>query len=453
MSALLSVLLGIVVVLVVTAATGYFVAQEFAYLAVDRSRIGARAAAGDTVARRVQWITSRTSFLLSGAQLGITVTGLLAGYVAEPMIGAGLADLVGVGSMPPGVGVAVGAAVALVLVTIVQMVFGELVAKNLAIARPEPVARRLALSTRVYLKVLGPVIRVFDGAAAALVRAVGIAPVQDVQHAASPRDLERIVADSRAAGVLTTELSVLLDRSLDFADATAEHAMVPRPRVAAVAADELVAAALDTMTARHSRLLVYGGRIDDVVGVVDLRDLLAVPSADRQAPVRRFSREVPLVPAALKLPQVVAQLRVAGAEFACVMDEYGGVAGVLTVEDVAEELVGEIADEYDADPAGEPTRVGPSRWRVPGDHGVDEVERLVRAELPHGPYESVGGLVVDRLGRLPTVGDEVTVPVGDAEAVVRSVRFEVVAVERRVPTLVAVSVQDLAQAGDEAGDG
>src|SRR5690606_32863433 len=143
---------------------------------------------------------------------------------------------------------------------------------------------------------------------------------------ANPRDLQRIVADSRAAGALTTELSVLLDRSLDFADATAEHAMVPRPRVGSVAADEPVAGALDAMAAGHSRLLVHGERIDDVVGVVDLRDLLAVPPSDRQAPVRRFAREVPLVPASLKLPQVVAQLRGAGAEFACVMDEYGGVA-------------------------------------------------------------------------------------------------------------------------------
>ena len=147
MSEVLSLLLGVLVVLAITAVTGYFVAQEFAYMAVDRSGLAARAAAGDAAAKRALTVTRRTSFMLSGAQLGITVTGLLVGYVAEPLIGESLGSLLGGVGIPTAVGVGIGAVLALLFSTIVQMLFGELFPKNLAIARPEPVARRLGAST------------------------------------------------------------------------------------------------------------------------------------------------------------------------------------------------------------------------------------------------------------------------------------------------------------------
>jgi CBS domain containing-hemolysin-like protein len=189
LSTVLEILLGVLVVLVVTAFTGYFVAQEFGYMAVDRSRLRAAAAAGDTGAGRALEITGRTSFMLSGAQLGITVTGLVVGYVAEPLIGEGVGELLGLTGVPTAVGVAAGTVLALLFATAVQMVAGELFPKNLAIARPEPVARRLARSTAGYLRLFGPVIRVFDAASNLLLRAVRIEPVHDVEHAATPRDL------------------------------------------------------------------------------------------------------------------------------------------------------------------------------------------------------------------------------------------------------------------------
>ena len=162
MSAALDVLLGAAVVLAITALTGWFVAQEFGYMAVDRSRLRVRAAAGDTAARRALAITGRISFMLSGAQLGITVTGLVVGYVAEPLIGAGLSELLGDVGIPTGPGLAIGMVGALLFATVVQMVFGELFPKNLAIARPEPVARALALSTSIYLAAFGWLVRLFD---------------------------------------------------------------------------------------------------------------------------------------------------------------------------------------------------------------------------------------------------------------------------------------------------
>ena len=169
--------------------------------------------------------------MLSGAQLGITVTGLLVGYIAEPMIGEGIGTLLGGVGVPAGAGIATGTVLALLFSTVVQMVFGELFPKNLAIARPEPVARWLALSTGIYLRIFGWLIRLFDQAAILLLKAVRIEPVEDVQHAATPSDLERIVEESHKSGDLPAELSTLLDRTLDFHDRTAEHAMIPRPQV------------------------------------------------------------------------------------------------------------------------------------------------------------------------------------------------------------------------------
>src|SRR5215218_9897899 len=198
----LSLLLGVLVVLAITVVTGYFVAQEFAYMAVDRSALSARAETGDAAAKRALAITRRTSFMLSGAQLGITVTSLLVGYVAEPLIGESLGAMLGGVGIPTGVGVGIGAVLALLFATVVQMLFGELFPKNLAIARPEPVARWLARSTAIYLKVFGWLIWVFDQASNLLLRALKIEPVHDVEHSATARDLEHIVDDSRHSGDL-----------------------------------------------------------------------------------------------------------------------------------------------------------------------------------------------------------------------------------------------------------
>src|SRR5689334_20224811 len=192
----LSLLVGMLVVLAITAATGWFVAQEFAYMAVDRSRLGARAAAGDAAAERALRVTRRTSFMLSGAQLGITVTGLLVGYVAEPLIGESLGHALGGVGVPEGVGIAVGTVLALLFSTLVQMIFGELFPKNLAIARPDQVALRLATSTAGYLTVFGWLIQVFDRASNQLLKLLGIEPAHDVEHSATARDLEHIVAES-----------------------------------------------------------------------------------------------------------------------------------------------------------------------------------------------------------------------------------------------------------------
>ncbi|GAA3991004.1 HlyC/CorC family transporter [Thermobifida alba] len=448
MSVVLTILLGVLVVFLITAVTGYFVAQEFGFVAVDRSRLKARAAAGDATAQRALDITARTSFMLSGAQLGITVTGLLVGYVAEPMIGSGIGELLGGVGVPAGTGVAVGTVAALLLSTVVQMVFGELFPKNLAIARPEPVARRLALSTRAYLRVFGWLIWLFDRASILLLKAVRITPVEDVQHAATPRDLERIVEESRDSGDLPAELSTLLDRTLDFHERTAEHAMIPRPQVTLVEADDPVSRVVELMTTTgHSRFPVLTG-VETVTGVVCLRDVLALDEERLStARVADIAREAVLVPTSLPLSTLVTRLHEANEQFACVVDEYGGLAGLVTTEDIAEELVGEIADEHDPEDESQARVIEDGDWLLPGALHVDEVERLLGHDLPAGDYETIGGLVITHLRRLPRPADRITVelprhPGADDDEPDWVVNLVVEAVDRHVPETVRLELRE-----------
>ncbi|AFR11120.1 MULTISPECIES: hemolysin family protein [Nocardiopsis] len=453
MSTVLSIAFGALVVFLITMATGYFVAQEFGYMAVDRSRLKARAAAGDTGAQRALSITNRTSFMLSGAQLGITVTTLLVGYIAEPMIGDGVGELLGGAGVPLGTGLAIGTVLALLFSTVVQMVFGELFAKNLAIARPEPVARRLALSTGIYLKVFGPVIWLFDQAAIGLLKLVRITPVEDVQHAATPRDLESIIAESRESGDLPAEVSTLLDRTLDFHERTAGHAMIPRPEVTTVEEGDPVSRVVELMASDHSRFPVLGDGVDDIVGVICLRDVLALGDRDlSEILVRDVARPTVMVPASLPLPGVLDQLRDASEEFACVVDEYGGLAGVITTEDLAEELVGEIADEHTPEEEAPAPLGGDDGYLVPGALHIDEVERLIGHDLPQGDYETIGGLVIHALHRLPRVGDRVDLPLprpagAHDEDPDMTLALTVNAVQRHVPHTVEVRLHEVAGEG------
>ena len=443
MTPVLSLLLGVLVVLAITAATGYFVAQEFAYMAVDRSRLKARAATGDDVAQRALRVTRRTSFMLSGAQLGITVTGLLVGYVAEPLIGSALGDLLGGVGVPTAVGVAVGTVLALALSTLVQMLFGELFPKNLAIARPEPVARALSRSTLIYLRVTGPLIWVFDQSSNLLLRALRIEPVHDVEHSATPRDLEHIVADSRETGDLPDELSVLLDRILDFPTRDVEHAMVPRPRVDVVPSTTAVAEVRRLMSAGHSRYPVLDEQ-GGVVGVVHLGDVLDAPD---DADLAALARDPLVVPTRMTLPDALEELTRTRNELAAVVDEYGGFVGVLTLEDLAEELVGELTDEHDEDEVV-PVSVADGAWLVPGDLPLDELERTLGEDLPAGDYQTLAGLAIAEHGRLPGTGTvvEVRLPddpddlLHDEEPAPRLARLEVVEVENHVPSQVRVTL-------------
>lgn len=396
MSPVVSLIVGVLVVCAITVATAYFVAQEFSYVAVDRSRLGSRAAAGDTRAARTLEITRRTSFMLSGAQLGITVTGLLVGYVAEPLIGQALGSLLSGGALTA-VAMTIGGFVALAFSTLVQMLFGELFPKNFAIAKSAEVADALTPSTRVYLTVFGPVIWVFDKAAELLLRVLHIEPVHDVESAVSAADLERVVADSRASGTLPDEIGFVIDRIIDFPRRDVEHAMRPRVRVDTVRDSASIAEVRAQMATGHTRYPVLD-ETDNVVGIVQLVDVLD-HAEDASAPVTMIVREPLFLPRFLPLPQAQEQLREADQELACVLDEFGGFVGIVTLEDLVEEIVGELLDEHDVD-----VDPGDDIWVIAGDTPVDEVERLIGHKLPEGDYETLAGLLIREAGDLPEAG-------------------------------------------------
>ena len=342
------VALGVLTVLALTALTGFFVAQEFAFVSVDRTELRARAEGGDARAQKAYDLTTQLSFLLSGAQFGITVTTLLVGYAAEPLIGAGLRDLVGAEQASRGAtAVAISLGV-LLFSTIVQMVLGELGPKNWAIARPVALTRALAAPTAAYLAVVGPVVRFFDSSAAWLLRKVGIEPVEELDSAATPEDLQRIIDQSHASGLLDDELQDLLDRGLAFRHRTVGEVMTPRVDVETVSADASVAELVDLLATGHSRYPVYGRDIDDIVGVVSISDVLEVPVAERASTVvHRIVDEAVLLPTSLGVTKALEEMRRRHRQIAVVVDEHGGFAGVVSFEDIAEEVVGEIFDEYD----------------------------------------------------------------------------------------------------------
>ena len=443
--------MGLLALFLLTGATGYFVAQEFAFVAADRSVLREQAAAGDAAAARALQVTSRLSFMLSGAQLGITVTALLVGFLAEPAIAVivrpWLAAVGLSGGLVTGVSVAVGVFVA----TVVQMVLGELAPKNLGIARPEPVAKSLAGSTLAYLRVVGPVVRLFDSAATGLLRRVGIEPVEEVEHGATPEELSRIIAESTRAGELPPRLSDLLERALEFGDRIAEEIMVPRPRVVVLRDSLQISDLLGAMRDYgHSRYPVLGPE-GDVAGVTGVREL--IESGLDEGPISAITRTAVLVPDSLPLPAVLAEMRSAGDDIVCVIDEYGDLAGVITAEDLAEELVGELVDENDPEPAGAVEQPG-GVWRVPGRLRLDEVERATGVALPESDdYDTLAGLVLARLGRMPDAGDTVTVPItpeidlfADEREHERVAELTVLSLNRRVPEWVRLAPVEHAEA-------
>lgn len=447
LAAALTLLLGIIVTLAIIAACGFFVAQEFAYMSVDRSRMAAKAEKGDAQAKRVLAITKRTSFMLSGAQLGITVTGLLIGYVAEPLIGESLGTLLGGVGIDPTVSVLIGTIGALLLATIVTMIFGELYPKNLAIASPEPLARALAVPTRIYLLLFGWLITVFDVAANALLRLLRIEPLEDVDESATARDLEAIIEESRVSGDLPDDLSMIIDRILDFPQRDVEHAMIPRPQIDSVTPDTTVVEVRALMATGHTRCPVIGDE-DSPVGVVELIDVLRERPAD-DAPVASVMRAAVVIPTSMLLPVALDRMRRSRNELACVVDEYGNFDGILTIEDLTEEVIGELSDEHDVEVA-EVSADGDDAWTVPGDLHLDELERLIGYDLAESDVETVAGLVIETHGDLPAIGSVVRVDLPERASetvqgldIERWLAIEVVEVDRHVPSQLAVHLHEV----------
>ena len=456
LSAIVMILAGFVVIGLIIVANAYFVAQEFSFMSVDRTQLRSMAAEGDKSAQRALDITKRTSFMLSGAQLGITITGLLIGYVAEPLVGQGLGVLLGGVGIPTGVSVAIGTIAALFISTIATMLFAELFPKNYTIAAPMKTALRLAVSTQWYLRIFGWLIRFFEYSSNAILKLFRIEPVEDVDSSATADDLESIVDSSHETGVLDEDTYMVLDRLLDFPEHDVEHAMIPRSRVDVIDPGTTLGEVRELMSENHTRYPV----IDDEhnpIGVVHLFDVLGsdLPAATSATAIMR---EPLVVPELMPLPDVVDELRGEEQKLACVIDEYGGFVGIVTMEDLAEEILGDVTDEHDFEETEEITEQDESHWLVDGDTPLDEIERAIGHDLPEGDFETIAGLLIAHAGALPEVGEVHTIAleaepddwVDQDEAPTRSIRMRVDDVDRHVPSALAIElIEDYVHANDE----
>lgn len=409
MTVLLS-LLGLLAVVALTLGTAVSVASEFSLTALERSQVDAHVAAvDDRRSRAVQRAHRTLSFQLSGSQLGITVTTLATGYIAEPAI----AELIRPALSGLGEGLAAGTATiaSLVVATTLSMVFGELVPKNIAIAKPLETARAVVWLQSGFAHAFRRLIDLLNRTANAIVRRLGVEPAEELRSARSPHELSSLVRSSAEHGTLDEGTAALLDRSLRFTDRVAEDLMTPRVRVDTLDADESVAD-LVTLARRsgHSRFPVHDGDPDTVLGLVHVKQAFGVAPADRASTtVRTLCAPAETVPASLDGDELLSRLRETGLQTAVVVDEYGGTAGLVTLEDLIEEIVGNVLDEHDRAEQADVRPLGKDSWLVSGLMRADEVNELTGFRMPEGEYETIAGLVLERLGRIPGVGDDVTV--------------------------------------------
>lgn len=408
-----ALLLGFAVLLI--AANALFVAAEFSLVTVDRALVDRRATEGDRGARRMVPALKRLSTQLSGAQLGITVTSLVVGYIAEPAIASLLRDPIGALGVPEATTPGLAFGVAFVLATGAQMVFGELVPKNWAIAQPMRVGRAVVGFQRGFTALAGPLIRLLNGMANLVLHAMGIEPSEELASARSPSELASLASRSADRGTLEVGTAELLNRSVAFGNRRAADVMTPRPRVQFIDADATATEVLQLAAATgHARFPVTGEGVDDVLGLVHFKHALAATEeGDDEMAVRDLMRELPAVPTSLHLDPLLEVLRSSGPQMAVAVDEYGGTAGIVSLEDLVEEIVGEIEDEQDR-PVGRIRALRDGSWSLSGLLRPDEVADLTELRLPESDEsDTVGGLLTEELGRLPEAGDTVRCTVQD----------------------------------------
>ncbi|KQT94313.1 hypothetical protein ASG49_05325 [Marmoricola sp. Leaf446] len=393
-------------------ACGVFVAAEFSFVTVDRSSVEKAAAGGDKGAEGVRVALKSLSTQLSGAQVGITLTNLAIGFLAEPAISRlirGPLELVGT---PESAITPISVAAGLVLATGLTMIFGELVPKNLAIALPLATAKATQVPMRVFTTAMRGPIRLLNGSANAIVRALGAEPQEELRSARSVDELASLTKRSATEGTLDSETANLVERSVAFGPRTAGEIMTPRVQMACVDATDPVSEIIDLSSSTgFSKFPVIKGTSDNVVGSVHVKQAVAVPRSERSDTlIREVMVEATVVPESLRLDPLLSLLRGEGFQMAIVSDEYGGTAGVVTLEDVVEEIVGDIADEHDR--YGSRLRQRPDgSWIVSGLLRPDEVAAATGLELPEDEdYDTVAGLLVRELGRIPERGDRALVP-------------------------------------------
>jgi len=399
---------GVLLFVLLTVGTGLAVAAEFSLTALERSTVEANVRqVGDRRALTVQKAHRTLSFQLSGAQVAITLTTLVTGYLAEPLIGELVRPLLTGLGLPAGFAGGASIVLALVIATSLSMILGEMLPKNLAIARPLPTARAVAGYHSRFSALFRWLITLMNNSANFLVRKFGVEPQEELRSARSPQELGSIVRSSAESGTLDTSTAELLDRSLRFGERTAEELMTPRVQLESLAIDDTVQDLVEiSRRTGFSRFPVHAEDLDDVRGAVHVKQAFAVPAADRAAvPIGSVMRPVPTVPESLPGDDLLLRLRDSRFQLAIVVDEYGGTAGLVTLEDVVEEIIGDVRDEHDEREAPASQQVGADSWLVSGQLRADEVTGVTGFRMPDGDYETIAGLILERLGKIPAEGD------------------------------------------------
>lgn len=409
-------LLALLAFVILTMGTAVFVAAEFSLTALERSTVDANARTGGRRDKIVQKAHRTLSFQLSGAQVGISLTTLITGYLAEPLIAGLLAPGFEALALSESLAGGLALALSLLIATSVSMVFGELVAQYLAVARPLETARTVAAPQVLFSMFFTPVIKLTNGTANWILRRLGIEPAEELRSARSPQELGSLVRNSARRGALDPITAALVDRSLQFGSRTAEELMTPRSKIEALQADENVADLIVVaMETGYSRFPIVEGDLDETIGLVHVKQVFEVPPDDRlRTALTGLAIPVPVVPSTLDGDDVMAQVRASPLQTVLVADEYGGTAGMVTMEDLIEEIVGDVRDEHD-DVTPDVLRMSRDSWRVSGLLRIDEVAENVGFRGPEGEYETIGGLVMQELGHIPKPGEAIELSAFDPD--------------------------------------
>jgi CBS domain containing-hemolysin-like protein len=412
------VALKLLAVLVLVLLNGFFVASEFALVAARRSKIDQMVEEGDGKARIVQGALKDLDRYISATQLGITLASLALGWIGEPALAAlidrGL-ERVGIAT-PSGVDhSAAGIATAFAIITFLHIVLGELAPKSVALVIPEKVSRIIVAPLILFSRLMAPFIWALNGMSTWLLRLVGIAPASEAQHVHSAEELRLLVMQSRAHGQLDETDTAMLAGVFDFHEKRARDVMRPRTDMCALDVETTPAEVWDVLRReRYSRYPVYRDSPDDVIGVFLAKDLWLHPDGEPWT-LRQFVREAMYVPDTRPAERVLDDLRKSRAQMAVVLDEYGGTAGIITMEDLVEEVVGDIADEYDQ--LTRPSLEMDGVLELAGNLSLVDVRSDYQLRIPDGDWTTLGGYVFARLGRLPQLGDRVTAPGAELEVV------------------------------------
>ena len=395
--------------------TGFFVAVEFSLVALDQSTVQRAVDSGDTGAVPLLKCLKSLSTQLSSCQLGITLTTLLTGYVMEPSVGTLLEVPLAALGLAPAAVASLSLILAMAFATLLSMLIGELVPKNMAIALSFPIGKALARPQLVFTAVFKPAIIVLNGFSNKVLNLVGLEAKEEISGARTPAELASLVRRSADMGTLDIGTANFVARTLNFSGRSAADVMTPRIRVETIAADQPVSDILEAARRTgYSRFPIIGDSPDDIRGLVHVKKAIAVPSTRRKKlEAGAIMTDVLRVPETIHLDALLAELREGNMQLAVVLDEYGGTAGIATLEDLVEEIVGEVSDEHDKVRPGL-LQSASGDWYFPGLLRPDELsEQIPGLSVPdESAYETVAGYVMSQLGRIASVGDTVDVDGG-----------------------------------------